>query len=648
MAVATEKEREAVKRRLRDDYPFYIEQALRIVTKTGDLVPFKLKQPQARLALQLMKQRDAGEPQRAVLLKARQVGMSTLAQALMICRTTQRPNHVARVVAHRRDAAASLFGMGEMMWTMLPEAIKPTVSYRNNSIDRKNLGFGEPSSMLRRSGVIGLNSNIQTDTASQAEAGRGLTIHSLHGSEVAFWDYAAKLDSLLNAVPETAESLVLLESTANGHNFFKDLWDAAEAGRSGYLPFFTPWFEEEEYRRPFSSPDERAEFEDLIGTDAVGEDEPELMRIIAASVREWEEEFRWTPWDRGDLSDEDLRTRVLEHLNWRRRRIASSGGDIEKFHQEYPSTPDEAFIATGRKVFMAEHVRRVLKLCEVTDPLVPTKELPGPERGAIVALKTRQVRSRRGFAIDVPQEAGWRLKGDVKQDELRFAHWRIWERPVHTSIDPETMKARDAGSYVVSVDPASGDENEGETAAHAITVIDHRSLKQVAELEVKHLDADEIAEQTLLAAMYYNTAWVVVERTGGWGIPILQRLRQDYRYARLYTERSKDRRTEHMSDRMGWSTDTASKPMLLARGRQLLREEVDGIRSRRLALQLLYYVADERGKTGPEPGKLADILMSWLIAQEVAARLPIKPAKQKGGMVSTGKRREIVGRTGWD
>jgi hypothetical protein len=644
MAVASEAQRERVKARLRDDYPYYFENALKIVTKTGELVPFRLKRPQARLLMRLMEQRDSGQPQRAILLKARQVGMSTTAQGLMICRASQRPNHSARVVAHDRGTAASLFNMGRTMWENLPAAIKPGVAYQNDSLDRKYLQFGEESQMLRRSGQRGLNSAIQTDTAKEAQAGRGLTIHSLHLSEVAFWDYVAKLDSLLNAVPEIPESLVLLESTANGHNFFKDQWDGAVQGGSGYIPFFTPWFEEEEYRRPFTSGDERAEFEDELGTGPYGEDEPELLKLIPQMLREWEQEFYGTTWDAPELTEEELRTRVLEHLHWRRRRIAVAGGDVERFHQEYPSTPDEAFLATGRKVFAAEHVRRVLRACEATDPSVPTKTHPGPQVGALVAQKAREVRSRRGFKIEVPEVIVWRAKSAVGEEDRRLAHWRVWEQPRRASVHPETGAPVAPGAYIVSVDPASGDENEGETAAHGIQVINHETLAQCAELEVKHLDADEIALEAFKAALFFNQAWLVVERTGGWGIPILQRARQDFRYPRLYTERSKDRRNEHMSDRMGWSTDTASKPMLLARGRQLLREETDGIRSRRLALQLLYYVMDERGRSGPEPGKLADLLMSWLIGQEVAARLPVKPAKPKSTSTKPGR----LVRTGWN
>jgi hypothetical protein len=646
VAVATERQREQVKARLRDDYPYYFENALKIVTKTGELIPFHLKRPQARLLLQLMAQRDAGEPQRAVLLKARQVGMSTAAQGLVICRATQRANHSARVVAHDRATAASLFSMGRTMWEQLPQAIKPTKAYQNDSIDRKYLQFGEPSSMLRGSGLRGLNSAIQTDTAKEAQAGRGLTIHTLHLSEVAFWDYAAKMDALINAVPEHPDMLILVESTANGHNFFKDTWDLAVGGSSGYLPFFTPWFEEDEYRRPFSSEDERADFEAEVGTGPFGEDEPELLRLIPEMIRQWEQEFQGTRWHLAALSEKDLRTRTLEHLYWRRRRIATAGGgDVERFHQEYPSTPDEAFLATGRKVFNAEHVRRVLRVVERTDPSVPTKEHAGPEIGRMAPQTERDVRSRNGFVITVPGGAVWRNRQQLKDEDRRYAHWRVWEHPDRGGMDFDTMQPQEPGHYVIAVDPASGQENEGELDASSVQVINHRTLEQCAELTVRHLDGDELAREVLLAALYFNQAWVNVERTGGHGVPILRRLRLDYRYPRIYMERSKDRRMEHTSDRMGWSTDSASKPMLIDRGKELLREEVDGIRSRHLALELLYYVMDDRGRTGAEPGKTDDRLMAWLIAQESARRLAISQVKRKS---SSSTRPARLSRTGWN
>jgi hypothetical protein len=56
----------------------------------------------------------------------------------------------------------------------------------------------------------------------------------------------------LQAVPNEPGTFIALESTANGQNYFKDLWDAASAG-SGLHPVLQPWFEEPTYRRAFAN-----------------------------------------------------------------------------------------------------------------------------------------------------------------------------------------------------------------------------------------------------------------------------------------------------------------------------------------------------------------------------------------------------------
>jgi hypothetical protein len=68
-----------------------------------------------------------------------------------------------------------------------------------------------------------------------------------------------------NAVPDVPESMVVIESTARGDNYFKELWDAAEDGRLNYEPLFIPWFEHPDYVRPFSNDRERDEFEQSLG-----------------------------------------------------------------------------------------------------------------------------------------------------------------------------------------------------------------------------------------------------------------------------------------------------------------------------------------------------------------------------------------------
>jgi hypothetical protein len=98
----------------------------------------------------------------------------------------------------------------------------------------------------------------------------------------------------------------------------------------------------------------------------------------------------------------------------------------------------------------------------------------------------------------------------------------------------------------------------------------------------------------------------VIERTGGYGLAALRLLSLDWHYPYVFTEQSKDKRSEKRTDRLGFSTDHVSKPLLEAHAKELLRLEKDGIQSLTLARQMLTYVRRDNGSTGPESGKLSD------------------------------------------
>lgn len=641
MAGVTAADRERVRRRLREDYEFFIDEAgaAKIVTKRGELVVMRLKRPQRRLVRALKRQREAGQPQRAIMLKSRQVGMSTVAQVLGSSRAAQTPNHLALTVAQDRKTVAALFSIGERCWANMPAQIRPPAARAGGTLEVKYLQFGEASQQLRRQGIMGLNSSYETATAKTAAAARGRTIGTLHFSEIAFYAADDAVLGIQNGVPDTPESLILKESTANGHNWFKDEWDLAEAGESGYYAMFSPWFEEDEYRRPFANEQDRMDFEALVGAswpanpDGV-EDEPDLLELIPDCIREWAEEDGEEP-----PSPAEIYLRTLEHLHWRRWAIQSkTQGKVAKFHQEYPSTPEEAFLSTGRKVFDANRVRRALKLAEDTDPVVPSVETPGPVLGLFRAVDMRPTRVRRGVTMDVPHGVEWVPRRRRERGEA--ADWRRWCAPTKgqwRELEDGSREWIPEGQYVVTLDPASGEEDEQGTehANHAITVIDHRTRRLVAEYE-SQIDPDLLALEVLLAAHYWNRAWVVVERTGGYGLSVLRALALDYKYPRVFEQESHDKRVEDRTDRLGFSTDSVSKPLIEARLIELLRDNPEVFVSRRLLGQMLTYIRDKRGRTKPEAGKLSDVLMSFGIGQHVASLRPIRPERPGGGKPNRG------------
>jgi hypothetical protein len=71
----------------------------------------------------------------------------------------------------------------------------------------------------------------ETLTAGAKGGGRASTPSLVHGSEVAHFEDPGYLVGLLNAVPKRPETIVVLESTANGFNHFHDRWQRASTAR---------------------------------------------------------------------------------------------------------------------------------------------------------------------------------------------------------------------------------------------------------------------------------------------------------------------------------------------------------------------------------------------------------------------------------
>jgi hypothetical protein len=620
--------REQVLAALRDDPAFYAERCLKIVDKRSQLVPLAPRPAQQKLYAARQAQIDAGLPVRLLVLKSRKVGISTAVQGLILQNCTQRSHRRGLIVAHDGKTASTLFDIGNRMYTHLPsdQAVKPALRSRRNTSRDKHLAFGNRPGVALTLGDPGLDSSISIDTANEVEAGRGDTISDLHGSECAFWRDARKALSLLNAVPDEPGTEIYFESTANGANWFKAMCDRAMRGEGSFVLVFIGWTEDPDCARAFPSDEAREAFIASIGTGAYGKDEPRLI-----------EKFGCTP----------------EQLFWRRTTIVDKcEGKLELFKQEYPSSPEEAFIGSGKHVFSIQFVQRVIDRAEVIAGLPASRvALAGPQTGLLLPAgeKTRQLAYG---TVDVPTGAMW-VPRDATGFDDGHPFWTVWRMPWRGAEDVQQrydrglggLTARDVatahalneepGQYIVTVDPAGGDENTaGERAYHAIEVIDHRTGDQVAEFASRQ-DPDEIARQALLAGLWFNEAWISVEITGGYGYSMTRKLWKDFGYRRVYKRKRLDGTREKSQDLLGWSTDRRTKPMMEDTLREELREGVDGIRSRLLALELTTYVRLPDGSHGPDAEAFADRLTSYMQAKRLRMEIPMRPTPKAGDEFSS-------------
>src|SRR5690606_2697333 len=180
--------------------------------------------------------------------------------------------------------------------------------------------------------------------------------------------------------------------------------------------------------------------------------------------------------------------------------------------------------------------------------------------------------------------------------------------------------------YVIGVDVSGGKtETTDEPDYHAIQVIDLETREQVAEYRSR-IEPALLTLEILLAAIFFNEATVAIERTGSWGMAPLTALYRDYHYPHLYRSRKTGHTTERVEQRRGWDTNVRTEPPLIAGMAELLRTEQDGIKSRALANEIRTYTRTEKGTTEAEPGCYDDLLMAYMIAQEVARSVPRRHA----------------------
>lgn len=285
------------------DFNRYCKNNLKILNKQGQLVPLEPNQEQAIIIAEVVKCLLEERPIRIILLKDRQIGVSTIVEALIYWWTATHKNVQSKIVAHDTATSMKLYNMFKRYYDNSNPIFRPKTKYNT----RNDLLFDTDEG-------TGLKSQIDTSSAENTSSGRGDTIHWLHGSEVAVWRNGEELVSgLMQAVPLLPNTAIFLESTANGvGDFFHRTWQAAKRGESSFTPLFFPWSMHDEYR--MKTPDNFA----------LTKEEKELKKNYALDS---------------------------EQLMWRREKQKEFVSNPDKFYQEYPLTDTEAFLSSGNPRF---------------------------------------------------------------------------------------------------------------------------------------------------------------------------------------------------------------------------------------------------------------------------------------------------------
>ena len=310
-------EREKAFQLLHQDQTAYAKFCLKIRDKLSKIVPLEYNKAQLYVHQKLEEQKAKLGFVRAVIMKGRQEGVTTYIESRFFKKTSLGRGVASFILSHEAKSTGAIFDMVKRFHDNLPPGMAPPLATAN----KNQLKFAE------------IDSEYTVGTAGSEQVGRSMTIKLLHMSEVAFYDHTDELETgLMQAVADMPGTEIILESTANGiGNMFHEYAMQALAGVGLYQLIFVPWYWQDEYRlKP-------------VEGFALTEEESKLVQTYG-------------------LDD--------EQVYWRRMKIAGKKRGLSKFQQEYPFTPEEAFLMSGDPFFSKEHISNARK-CNATSPGAP-------------------------------------------------------------------------------------------------------------------------------------------------------------------------------------------------------------------------------------------------------------------------------------
>jgi hypothetical protein len=202
------------------------EKLLRIRNRLGTCIPLAANKAQ--------QQYQINRRRKNIVLKARQMGVTSWIAGQFFLRTLTHPGTVTIQVAHTQEAAEALFRIVHRFLDQLPPEWSDSPVLKKVKRSSRRIFF--PA----------IDSEYLIETAGDRNAGRGLTISNLHCTELARWpgDPSETLYGLLATLSPEGE--LAMESTPMGSaGCFWQQWQDAEA--TGTVRHFFPWWLEEAY-----------------------------------------------------------------------------------------------------------------------------------------------------------------------------------------------------------------------------------------------------------------------------------------------------------------------------------------------------------------------------------------------------------------
>ncbi|MED0678214.1 DNA packaging protein [Aneurinibacillus thermoaerophilus] len=505
-----------------NDFKLFAKNFIRIIDNDGNSVPFILNPEQEEIIDTMQKYN--------VILKGRQIGGTSLSLAYMIYSACTKPDTNYVIISHHDKVSKKLFVKLKKMYKSLPHAKFPNLFPKEQLNNRDEL-------------YLSNGSRIEIATAKGDDMLRGGTYEFIHLSEMAFYPDDMQKEILTSAIPSLAKnetSMIWIESTANGVNTFCDLFKKSYKGGEVWKAYFFNWLAKG-YEKQFKKAYDEAE--------AWYKSQNKGVRLSPKDL-EHDEKILYEKYGAS-----------LRQLMWRRYQISLDS--LEKFKQEYPTTPEEAFQGTQKSVFNLQMIQE--RIHNLINP-IPYSECES----------------------DLPEV----LKKYVNKSLFLFHLPKSKQR------------------YWGGVDVASG--GGGDTDNSTITIIDSDG-EQVASFYANDIPVYKFAEICATLGRYYNNAFLAIERNS-YGLPLIERVYNDHNYYNLMKQKTFDQKGRKKFQR-GWNTNATNKSILISDFKEAFETGQILIHCRETLDQMAIY-EEKEGKMGNKrgKGKHDDLVMSFALA----------------------------------
>jgi hypothetical protein len=450
-------------------------------------------------------------PIRFVILKARQEGFSTQIQGIEFTIVTYFANIYAYVVADTQPMAELIFDRTRRFWDTMDENERRPC--RGGQPTKDRIDYASP-----------WYSKLLVQHARNFQLARGLTPRFGHFSEYAYWpgDPSRVRLSFLNAMPKSHEQWftgVWIESTANGHNHFRQFWKDAENGKNGFTPVFFDWQSFPHYSLPLYKGQKLEKSKEV----------QERQKRFGLS----EEQVKW----------------MLQTIH------QDCDGKLQNFDQEYPSSAELAFVSTGHPWFSPERLANMRAVAAKIQPIFKGR----------IEIDTRYHRDIVYQLVEDP-----------------FGPLTIWEHPVAgcsyvMALDPGAGVKADFSVGPIWKLPQTFLPND--VSSVNSTSAASSFYEAVAEYRSNHEPPEVVVIHMWALGHYYRWPLWGIENTGMGKSAVVVAAHggmSEYpafkRYPRLYKKIDEDKDKLVPTETVGYNTNSATKRRLLSHLRNVVND----------------------------------------------------------------------------